>query len=72
MYLFFSDLPLLMELKLSVTVIIVLFIMQCLFYYFFSDGWVRDRNGQWVKDENVEFDSDEEEPAPLVPLPTSD
>ncbi|MEQ2300678.1 hypothetical protein AMECASPLE_028223 [Ameca splendens] len=37
-----------------------------------SDGWVQDHNGQWVKDQNVEFDSDEEEPAPLVPLPTSD
>lgn len=37
-----------------------------------SDGWVRDRNGQWVKDKNVEFDSDEEEPAPLLPLATSD
>uniref|UniRef100_A0A146PAU5 Sodium channel modifier 1 n=1 Tax=Fundulus heteroclitus TaxID=8078 RepID=A0A146PAU5_FUNHE len=37
-----------------------------------SDGWVQDRSGQWVKDENVEFDSDEEEPAPLVPLPTGD
>uniref|UniRef100_A0A3B5LIT8 Sodium channel modifier 1 n=1 Tax=Xiphophorus couchianus TaxID=32473 RepID=A0A3B5LIT8_9TELE len=36
-----------------------------------SDGWVQDRKGQWVKDENVEFDSDEEEPAPLVPLSTS-
>ncbi|KAM9309657.1 sodium channel modifier 1 [Pholidichthys leucotaenia] len=36
-----------------------------------SDGWVQDRNGLWVKDENVEFDSDEEEPASLDPLPTS-
>lgn len=35
---------------------------------FVSDGWLQDRSGQWVKDENVEFDSDEEEPASL---PTS-
>lgn len=42
-----------------------------LFVFFLSDGWVQDRKGQWVKDENVEFDSDEEEPAPLVPLSTS-
>lgn len=32
-----------------------------------SDGWLQDRSGQWVKDENVEFDSDEEEPPPLAP-----
>ncbi|XP_077576721.1 sodium channel modifier 1 [Stigmatopora nigra] len=30
-----------------------------------SDGWLRDRSGCWVKDDNVEFDSDEDEPAPL-------
>lgn len=30
-----------------------------------SDGWVQDRSGQWIKDENVEFDSDEEEPPSL-------
>ncbi|KAF7226668.1 sodium channel modifier 1 [Nothobranchius furzeri] len=36
-----------------------------------SDGWVQDWNGQWVKDDNVEFDSDEEEPAFLAPLPSS-
>uniref|UniRef100_A0A1A8FCP0 Sodium channel modifier 1 n=2 Tax=Nothobranchius korthausae TaxID=1143690 RepID=A0A1A8FCP0_9TELE len=36
-----------------------------------SDGWVQDWNGQWVKDDNVEFDSDEEEPALLDPLPSS-
>ncbi|KAM6910475.1 sodium channel modifier 1 [Xenentodon cancila] len=36
-----------------------------------SDGWLQDWNGQWVKDDNVEFDSDEEEPASLAPLPTS-
>ncbi|XP_019622285.1 PREDICTED: sodium channel modifier 1-like [Branchiostoma belcheri] len=29
-----------------------------------SSGWKRDRGGQWVKDEDVEFDSDEEEPPP--------
>nr|XP_019948328.1 PREDICTED: sodium channel modifier 1 isoform X2 [Paralichthys olivaceus] len=31
-----------------------------------SDGWLQDRGGQWIKDENVEFDSDEEEPSSLV------
>ncbi|XP_061573541.1 LOW QUALITY PROTEIN: sodium channel modifier 1 [Cololabis saira] len=36
-----------------------------------SDGWVQDWTGQWVKDDSVEFDSDEEEPASLAPLPTS-
>uniref|UniRef100_A0A1A7YD46 Sodium channel modifier 1 n=1 Tax=Iconisemion striatum TaxID=60296 RepID=A0A1A7YD46_9TELE len=36
-----------------------------------SDGWVQDWNGQWVKDDSVEFDSDEEEPALLAPLPSS-
>ncbi|XP_066269902.1 sodium channel modifier 1-like [Branchiostoma lanceolatum] len=30
-----------------------------------SSGWKRDRGGHWVKDEDVEFDSDEEEPPPL-------
>uniref|UniRef100_A0A3B4AJ01 Sodium channel modifier 1 n=1 Tax=Periophthalmus magnuspinnatus TaxID=409849 RepID=A0A3B4AJ01_9GOBI len=25
-------------------------------------GWIQDRSGQWLKDDNVEFDSDEEEP----------
>ncbi|XP_028713249.1 sodium channel modifier 1 isoform X2 [Peromyscus leucopus] len=32
-----------------------------------SSGWVPDGQGRWVKDENVEFDSDEEEP-PDLPL----
>lgn len=27
-----------------------------------SAGWIQDRSGQWVKDDKVEFDSDEEEP----------
>ncbi|KAF1388435.1 hypothetical protein PFLUV_G00090150 [Perca fluviatilis] len=36
-----------------------------------SDGWLPDRSGQWVRDENVEFDSDEEEPTSLAPQPTS-
>lgn len=36
-----------------------------------SEGWLQDRSGRWVKDENVEFDSDEEEPPSLGPLPTS-
>lgn len=30
-----------------------------------SAGWIQDRSGQWLKDENVEFDSDEEEPPAL-------
>nr|XP_060613988.1 sodium channel modifier 1 [Anolis sagrei ordinatus] len=33
-----------------------------------SSGWVQDGTGKWVKDENAEFDSDEEEPPPLAPL----
>ncbi|XP_066465143.1 sodium channel modifier 1 [Eleutherodactylus coqui] len=33
-----------------------------------SSGWIPDGTGKWVKDENVEFDSDEEEP-PAVPPP---
>ncbi|XP_069805913.1 sodium channel modifier 1 isoform X1 [Dendropsophus ebraccatus] len=33
-----------------------------------SSGWVPDGTGKWVKDENVEFDSDEEEP-PAMPPP---
>ncbi|KAG7271654.1 hypothetical protein CRUP_033978 [Coryphaenoides rupestris] len=37
-----------------------------------SDGWLQDRSGQWVKDENAEFDSDEDEPPPLAPLPPAD
>ncbi|KAM8870920.1 sodium channel modifier 1 [Spinachia spinachia] len=33
-----------------------------------SDGWLKDRGGRWVRDENVEFDSDEEEPtSPTCP-----
>ncbi|XP_070124391.1 sodium channel modifier 1 isoform X2 [Equus przewalskii] len=31
-----------------------------------SSGWIPDGRGQWVKDENVEFDSDEEEPPDLL------
>ncbi|XP_060112336.1 sodium channel modifier 1 [Heteronotia binoei] len=27
-----------------------------------SSGWIQESSGKWVKDENVEFDSDEEEP----------
>lgn len=30
-----------------------------------SSGWVPDGQGRWIKDENVEFDSDEEEPPDL-------
>ncbi|XP_058015966.1 sodium channel modifier 1 [Ahaetulla prasina] len=32
-----------------------------------SSGWIQDGSGKWVKDENVEFDSDEEEPPTLPP-----
>ncbi|XP_040854679.1 sodium channel modifier 1 isoform X1 [Ochotona curzoniae] len=32
-----------------------------------SSGWIPDGRGRWVKDENVEFDSDEEEPPDLPP-----
>ncbi|XP_075527873.1 sodium channel modifier 1-like [Dermacentor variabilis] len=38
-------------------------------HYFLNlrmSGWKLDRDGKWVKDENVEFDSDEEEPPPFV------
>ncbi|CAJ1063043.1 sodium channel modifier 1 [Xyrichtys novacula] len=36
-----------------------------------SNGWLQDRSGKWVKDENVEFDSDEEEPPSLPSIPTN-
>ncbi|XP_054842986.1 sodium channel modifier 1 [Eublepharis macularius] len=32
-----------------------------------SSGWIQDGSGKWVKDENVEFDSDEDEPPALTP-----
>ncbi|XP_056402144.1 sodium channel modifier 1 [Hyla sarda] len=32
-----------------------------------SSGWIPDGTGKWVKDENVEFDSDEEEPPAVSP-----
>ncbi|XP_057578893.1 sodium channel modifier 1 isoform X1 [Hippopotamus amphibius kiboko] len=32
-----------------------------------SSGWIPDGRGRWIKDERVEFDSDEEEP-PDLPL----
>ncbi|EMP27980.1 Sodium channel modifier 1 [Chelonia mydas] len=32
-----------------------------------SSGWIQDTSGKWVKDENVEFDSDEDEPPSLPP-----
>ncbi|XP_077175866.1 sodium channel modifier 1 [Paroedura picta] len=32
-----------------------------------SSGWIQDGSGKWVKDENVEFDSDEEEPPAPAP-----
>ncbi|XP_006861767.1 PREDICTED: sodium channel modifier 1 [Chrysochloris asiatica] len=31
-----------------------------------SSGWIPDGQGRWVKDENVEFDSDEEEPPDIL------
>lgn len=31
-----------------------------------SQGWLQDRSGNWVKDENVEFDSDDEDPPSLL------
>ncbi|XP_034553755.1 LOW QUALITY PROTEIN: sodium channel modifier 1 [Notolabrus celidotus] len=34
-----------------------------------SNGWLQDRSGKWVKDDNVEFDSDEEEPPSPPSLP---
>ncbi|KAK7157852.1 hypothetical protein R3I93_009139 [Phoxinus phoxinus] len=36
-----------------------------------SSGWLQDRSGKWVRDENVEFDSDEEEPARFPPCSES-
>uniref|UniRef100_A0A3P8RT96 Sodium channel modifier 1 n=1 Tax=Amphiprion percula TaxID=161767 RepID=A0A3P8RT96_AMPPE len=36
-----------------------------------SDGWLQDPSGHWIKDENVEFDSDEEEPVSLAAPPTN-
>lgn len=41
------------------------------FFLYFSSGWLQDRSGKWVKDENVEFDSDEEEPTLLPPCSES-
>ncbi|XP_054636682.1 sodium channel modifier 1-like isoform X1 [Dunckerocampus dactyliophorus] len=35
-----------------------------------SDGWLQDRSGNWIKDQNVEFDSDEEPPS-LTTVPSS-
>lgn len=32
------------------------------FYYFCRSGWKKDWVGNWIKDENAEFDSDEEPP----------
>uniref|UniRef100_A0A672RQJ9 Sodium channel modifier 1 n=1 Tax=Sinocyclocheilus grahami TaxID=75366 RepID=A0A672RQJ9_SINGR len=34
-------------------------------------GWLQDRSGKWVKDENAEFDSDEEELALIPPCSES-
>ncbi|XP_069796331.1 sodium channel modifier 1 isoform X2 [Narcine bancroftii] len=34
-----------------------------------SSGWIQDPSGKWVRDAVAEFDSDEEEPPPLPPLP---
>lgn len=41
------------------------------FLFYHSDGWLQDHSGKWVKDENVEFDSDEEEPLTLAPAPAN-
>lgn len=30
-----------------------------------ESGWIQDGNGKWIKDPNVEFDSDEDEPPPF-------
>ena len=32
------------------------------FFLFFSGGWTKNGKGEWIKDEDVEFDSDEEPP----------
>ncbi|XP_009069978.1 PREDICTED: sodium channel modifier 1-like, partial [Acanthisitta chloris] len=32
-----------------------------------SSGWIQDPSGKWVKDENAEFDSDEDEPPVRLP-----
>ncbi|XP_030044062.1 sodium channel modifier 1 isoform X2 [Microcaecilia unicolor] len=32
-----------------------------------SSGWIQDSSGKWMKDENVEFDSDEEQPPAFQP-----
>ncbi|XP_061676061.1 sodium channel modifier 1 isoform X2 [Syngnathoides biaculeatus] len=38
-----------------------------------SDGWLRDPSGRWVKDGDVEFDSDEDDEPPSLPaLPSGD
>ncbi|XP_061633794.1 sodium channel modifier 1 isoform X1 [Phyllopteryx taeniolatus] len=37
-----------------------------------SDGWLRDPSGRWVKDGDVEFDSDEDEPPSLAIVPSGD
>ncbi|XP_078062410.1 sodium channel modifier 1 [Mustelus asterias] len=31
-----------------------------------SSGWIQDGHGRWTQDETAEFDSDEEEPPPLL------
>ncbi|XP_010151499.1 PREDICTED: sodium channel modifier 1-like, partial [Eurypyga helias] len=31
-----------------------------------SAGWIQDPSGKWVKDENAEFDTDEDEPPALL------
>lgn len=59
------------RLKLLIVQYVLLCQAHVLFCLFLSQGWLQDRSGKWVKDENVEFDSDEEEPPSLVPTPTS-
>ena len=50
------------------------YIWYLYFFSFLSSGWKSDWRGGWVKDEDVEFDSDEDEPTPinnwdLCPIP---
>lgn len=54
---------------LGVHSLFLLFFPSSLHYS--SSGWLQDRSGKWVKDENAEFDSDEEEPALLPPCSDS-
>ncbi|XP_077432400.1 sodium channel modifier 1 [Vanacampus margaritifer] len=37
-----------------------------------SGGWLQDPSGRWVKDGDVEFDSDEDEPPSLATVPSGE